>query len=202
MGAALASIRYVIPDHASCFKTDFSLNLLRLIVYNTMIKKEAFVTLKDKEKKKSQTFLEKNGLMCTHIGPNKVFRLAINRDIRDYTIATVVAFNMFWCILHVKTLEEWFIQLIVLDILWSIHIFGGAGMEQKCVIIPTVMDEVRSEPQKLFHPNEKFNGKVDAANNFARGHHSNEMDKNGKGTKRSRTTQELLFEIFLRVGSG
>jgi len=208
VGAALASVRYVIPDRAFCFKTDFSLNLLRLIVYNTMIKKEAFVTIKDKEKKKSQTFLEKNGLMCTHIWPNKVFRVARNQEKWDYARAAIAAFNAFCAMLIVAKVEGRITDINVIGFalnmgVIALKIFGGAGMEQKCVIIPTVMDEVRSGPhQKLFHPNDKFNGKVDAAHNFARGHHSNEMDKNGGGTKRSRTTQELLFEIFLRVGSG
>jgi len=69
----------------------------------------------------------------------------------------------------------------------------------RCVLqnLRTMMDEMRSEPhQNLFHPNNKFNGKIDAATYFAREHYSIEMQK------RTRTTQELLFEIFLRIGSG
>jgi len=43
---------------------------------------------------------------------------------------------------------------------------------------PTVMDEVRNGPyQKLFHPNNMINGKLDAANNFARGHYTIGKDK-------------------------
>lgn len=60
---------------------------------------------------------------------------------------------------------------------------------------PTVMDKVRSGPhQNLFHRKNNFNGKVDAANNFARGHHSNEMDKMAE----ERSNQEQHRNCFLR----
>jgi len=233
----------VIPDRAFCFKTDFSLNLLRLIVYNTMIKKEAFVTIKNKEKKKSQTFLEKNGLMCTHYRPI-VFHIIRNREKWDYVTAAIVAFDMFCYIMLLAKVDEGWLHMfcyITLTIgLWLWKIFG---IEQKCVIIyngervvttrrhvieiilemeieemvlGTTMehDEVWNGPyQKLFLPNKKFNGKVDAANDFAREQHlfltkflteicvSYSIEIWVSYSTR-RLTQELLFEIFLRIGSG
>lgn len=42
---------------------------------------------------------------------------------------------------------------------------------------PTVIDEVRTGTyRQLFHPEQLISGKEDAANNFARGHYTGELD--------------------------
>lgn len=65
------------PDRVFCFKTDFSLNLLRLIVYHNMKKLEALVT---EDEEFSDMFMENCGLTCTHDEPEKLFDKARNRE--------------------------------------------------------------------------------------------------------------------------